>query len=138
MFLLNSTRIRQGPGFELGVVGAEVLYVDGYLSRADKFVCLDCREYSLCYTTDGYVSMTAMTDAPARYTKKFFYARSGVRSPILIKEAFGAVPDLRPTRRDLCMAEIAIHILPDAASGMQVRLSSSIAVVWCRPYTMAY
>jgi hypothetical protein len=49
--------------------------------------------------------------------------RSTERLPIVVKEPFGAVPELRPLRRDLYMAEIVVHMRPDtdSAAGVTVR-----------------
>jgi hypothetical protein len=50
--IVRAACLQQGLGFELTVTDAEALFVDRYLGRPDRFVCFDCREFSL-HSTDG-------------------------------------------------------------------------------------
>jgi hypothetical protein len=60
--------------------------------------------------------------------------RSTERLPIVVKEPFGAVPELRPLRRDMYMAEVSVHMRPgtDTAAGVVVRGVRCSRYTWPR------
>jgi hypothetical protein len=51
--VVRAVCLQQGLGFELTVTDAEALFVDRYLGRPDRFVCFDCRAFSLHSTNGG-------------------------------------------------------------------------------------